>query len=319
MPTPHALPADFMLEAGSHSDFKAGACLLEAVSYLAGERHSDTPACVSPVLAAFGRCANDNATDADRQQLLPLAARLVSTNEPAKEAARLRILVDFAVCEAAPLALEKAGLTEQAAQLRDLAGRPYQQQADAADAAADADAADADDATCTDAYAASCAASCAADATTYAATGVFDVDTADAAATTGKDCFPLLLAAFERAIACQCPPPTPPPSFAMPTPSTPETDDIFNLAATECQCRLYEALGGQNALRLVERELRDLLPPAALRQLWALQAQARTQQMLAFAECQAQNPSVPEGQVQAAFERAYVAQRHTTALLQKSA
>ena len=43
------------LKAGQHSTFDDGACLLEAVSYIAGEPFSDHPKCVCPVLATFGR------------------------------------------------------------------------------------------------------------------------------------------------------------------------------------------------------------------------------------------------------------------------
>jgi len=40
---------------GSHDDGN-GKCGLEAVAWLAGEEHSDHPACVSPVLGDFCRC-----------------------------------------------------------------------------------------------------------------------------------------------------------------------------------------------------------------------------------------------------------------------
>lgn len=38
---------------GKHGSPEGGLCLLEAVAYVAGEPHSDHPACVSPVIAAF--------------------------------------------------------------------------------------------------------------------------------------------------------------------------------------------------------------------------------------------------------------------------
>lgn len=43
------------LKAGQHSSIDDGACLLEVVSYVAGEPWSDHPECVCPVLGAFGR------------------------------------------------------------------------------------------------------------------------------------------------------------------------------------------------------------------------------------------------------------------------
>lgn len=41
-----------VLKSGGHRSFKDGACLLEAAAFMAGERHSDHPECVSEVLAA---------------------------------------------------------------------------------------------------------------------------------------------------------------------------------------------------------------------------------------------------------------------------
>ena len=48
-------------------------CIMEAVSFIAGEPWSDTPACASPVIAAFLRGWNDALSDADRDHLLPAA------------------------------------------------------------------------------------------------------------------------------------------------------------------------------------------------------------------------------------------------------
>ncbi len=41
------------LAAGPHAGAEAGLCALEAVAYVAGEPHSDEPACASPSIAAF--------------------------------------------------------------------------------------------------------------------------------------------------------------------------------------------------------------------------------------------------------------------------
>ena len=67
---------------GKHSRPAVGACLLEAVSYVAGEPWSDHPACVSPVLAAFGRALNDALPDNRRQELAPLIPQLIGTVDP---------------------------------------------------------------------------------------------------------------------------------------------------------------------------------------------------------------------------------------------
>ena len=71
-----------VLARGGHPSPSQGVCLLEAVSWLAGEPFSDHPECVSPVLAAFGRALNDALPDAERQRLLPLVPLLVGSVDP---------------------------------------------------------------------------------------------------------------------------------------------------------------------------------------------------------------------------------------------
>lgn len=48
----------FTLAEGSHKSIDDGACLMEAVAYVAGEKFSDHPECASKVLGAFGRSLN---------------------------------------------------------------------------------------------------------------------------------------------------------------------------------------------------------------------------------------------------------------------
>lgn len=64
---------------GRHASPDEGACVLELVSMLAGERFSDRPRCVDPVLAAFLRSFNDRLGYAERQRLVAYAPRLVGT------------------------------------------------------------------------------------------------------------------------------------------------------------------------------------------------------------------------------------------------
>jgi len=79
--TNHLLP-DLHLAAGKHDSPDAGVCLLEAVSLVAGEPFTDHPACVSPVLGAFGRALNDAMPDGERQQLARLVPLLVGSVDP---------------------------------------------------------------------------------------------------------------------------------------------------------------------------------------------------------------------------------------------
>ena len=69
------------LLSGSHKSLNEGACIMEAVAYVAGESWSDRPACACPVISAFLRSWNDSLpTDADRDRLLkPLVLQLIDT------------------------------------------------------------------------------------------------------------------------------------------------------------------------------------------------------------------------------------------------
>lgn len=67
------------LAKGGHDNPDDGLCLLEAAAFLAGEPHTDHPACVSPVLGVFGRELNDRLDDTKRQQLKPLIPKLPGT------------------------------------------------------------------------------------------------------------------------------------------------------------------------------------------------------------------------------------------------
>jgi hypothetical protein len=76
-------------------------CIMEAVAYMAGEPWSDTPACASPVVAAFLRSWNDALSDGDRDRLLPAAVwvpRLVgSRGDDTTEERRAYLALDWLV------------------------------------------------------------------------------------------------------------------------------------------------------------------------------------------------------------------------------
>jgi hypothetical protein len=135
------------LSSGAHDDLAAGACVMEAVSYIAGEPWSDHPQCVCPVIAAFCRTWNDNLPDDQRDALLrPLIPLLIGTRgTPALEQQRAFMAADWACRVAAPAALRAAGLAIEAATLEALPPVVDDTTADAARAAAAyaADAADA--------------------------------------------------------------------------------------------------------------------------------------------------------------------------------
>lgn len=82
MNIPDGMP---VLSAGSHPSPAEGACVMEYISFLAGEKWSDFPACTNRVLAKAAQYANDDMPDGERQRLLPLLPRLMNTSESSFE------------------------------------------------------------------------------------------------------------------------------------------------------------------------------------------------------------------------------------------
>jgi hypothetical protein len=66
-----------ILSRGKHRSPRKGACFMELVSYLAGERWSDHPACTHPLLAAVARDVNDYTSDAGRARLAGLIPSVI--------------------------------------------------------------------------------------------------------------------------------------------------------------------------------------------------------------------------------------------------
>jgi hypothetical protein len=65
-------------------------CLMSLVAFLAGEPHSDSPGCASPLVQAFAVAINDLMPRAARQRLKPFAPRIIGTNDGLD---RLRVAV----------------------------------------------------------------------------------------------------------------------------------------------------------------------------------------------------------------------------------
>jgi hypothetical protein len=85
------------LARGKHSSPRHGACVMELASMVAGERFSDRPRSVSPVIAAFLRGYNDLVDDRRRQDLIRYASEVVGTAASEKvELARIKRLVEWA-------------------------------------------------------------------------------------------------------------------------------------------------------------------------------------------------------------------------------
>src|SRR5262245_30332455 len=103
------------LKSGAHSP-DSTFCVMEAVAFVAGERWSDSPECVCPVISVFLRAWNDSLrSDADRDRLLkPLIPRLLNTRNKTLEERRALMAADWLVRVHTPAWLRLAGLMNQA-------------------------------------------------------------------------------------------------------------------------------------------------------------------------------------------------------------
>lgn len=114
--------AEIELGEGAHDRREDGMCAMEAVAWISGEPHSDTPECTCPVISGIMRTWNDALPDGDRTRLLrPLLPALIGTrgSEALEDRRRWRCL-DWLVRVYTPAWLELAGLSDDAAALRAL-------------------------------------------------------------------------------------------------------------------------------------------------------------------------------------------------------
>jgi hypothetical protein len=106
------------LKYGGHSENdEYRMCVMEAVSYVAGEPWSDAPRCACPVITVFMVSWNDSLpTDADRDRLLkPLIPLIVGTRStPEVEKRRSLMAADWLVRVHTPTWLRAAKLEDQA-------------------------------------------------------------------------------------------------------------------------------------------------------------------------------------------------------------
>jgi hypothetical protein len=69
------------LVGGAGSPAQGRLCIMSFAACLAGEPHTDDPACVSPVIRAFAIHVNDRMPREARQRLKPFAPRLIGTRD----------------------------------------------------------------------------------------------------------------------------------------------------------------------------------------------------------------------------------------------
>ncbi|HEX6020651.1 MAG TPA: hypothetical protein VFZ00_01565, partial [Solirubrobacter sp.] len=111
----------YFLSEGSHPTAAEGRCAMEWVAYLAGEPHTDSPVCVSPLLRGFGIALNDPWDDEQRQKLRPYLARCIGTANDGRDMERSWMAWDWLVRTFVPAFLDlRPELREHAARLRAL-------------------------------------------------------------------------------------------------------------------------------------------------------------------------------------------------------
>ncbi len=107
---------EIKLSRGSHSSPQEGLCILEMVSWFAGEKHSDKPDCACPVLGAYAINLNDRMPDDVRDRLLkPLVPLISGTRDKASERPRAEFLAMWTVNKILPAVLRKQGFADHAA------------------------------------------------------------------------------------------------------------------------------------------------------------------------------------------------------------
>jgi hypothetical protein len=114
------MSTDYTLGYGTHASPEEGRCAMEWVSHLAGEPHSDAPACVSPVLRAFCTALNDGLEDEPRQRLRLYLARTIGTAQDGLDETRAWMAMDWLIRTYTPIWLSVAGLADAADRLRSL-------------------------------------------------------------------------------------------------------------------------------------------------------------------------------------------------------
>jgi len=120
MPTKQIDLDSLHLESGGHQKRSEGVCIMEAVAWWAGEKHSDHPECASPVITGYAMALNDNWPDTARQKLIPFVSRLVGTRD-GHDSERGLLAVDWLIRVYTPEWLRLAGLDTEADNLANLA------------------------------------------------------------------------------------------------------------------------------------------------------------------------------------------------------
>ena len=112
----------FTLSASSHDSPSDGMCVMEMVSFLAGDDWSDNPPCSSPVVSRFCQVINDRMGQGVRDKLQAYVPRLIGTVSPLHENERAEYLAWTSIRVFTPIAFRASGLDEWADRLERLDG-----------------------------------------------------------------------------------------------------------------------------------------------------------------------------------------------------
>ena len=98
---------DITLQSGKH-EAGQGFCFMEAAAFIAGEDHSDHPACVCRVLGIFARRWNDHLKIETRQKMKPYIRLVIGTAGDGFGERRSWMIIDWCVREVLVVSLARA-------------------------------------------------------------------------------------------------------------------------------------------------------------------------------------------------------------------
>jgi hypothetical protein len=108
-----------ILKSGTHKSFDDGACIMELVSYVAGEKWSDRPECSCQTLTTLAIGINDRVDEETRQKLKSIVPLIINTRGTREDRiARSRFIAHRTCTVTMSILAETLGLNEIAEKLK---------------------------------------------------------------------------------------------------------------------------------------------------------------------------------------------------------
>lgn len=98
------------LSAGHHESPDKGLCVMECVAYIAGEAHTDKPACADYLCSQYAILINDQSIDNRRQTMIKYVLRLAGSKSDTVAEQRFLLMINTAVKKFLPYSLNKLNL-----------------------------------------------------------------------------------------------------------------------------------------------------------------------------------------------------------------